>query len=486
MVKPYKIYKDFTGITVPARLEGEIPDLIVDGEIPKEIDGTFYRVGHDPYYDPDYFQNGAKSTPFDGDGVVAAFRFKDGIVSFKQRYVYTEKLVAERKAGRAMFGILTASFTHHPCVQSLISSPANTNVILHNGKLLALMEAGPPFEMDPNTLATKGHEPFKGQIPARQPFTAHPKVDPTTGDLIGFGYNLNGIMSTDFVVWAIDKNGKKKWERKGNAPHSGFIHDMAMTPNYVVLMMMPLVTDLSDVYTKHATFYDRELPAYMVVVPRNAPSEPIRSFSWNNCLNIHSGCTWEEDGKIKFDSTRAHDNVFSFLPYKDAPIDEKPKQMVVDYVKWTIDPKASSDVLEDPEVLISLPCEFPRTDERILGQKAKITFLACFKQPDDGKKVVYQGLNALARFNHETRKMDILDPGNCLVQEPNFIPRSPDAPEGDGYIVVMIDNLDEHRNELLFIDTKDFTKIQARIQLPLRKSKLLSDLSIAGSCVRLL
>lgn len=79
---------------------------------------------------------------------------------------------------------------------------------------------------------------------------------------------------------------------------------------------------------------------------------------------------------------------------------------------------------------------------------ATTTFLAIFKTPEPGK-AVHQGLNALARYMSDTKKLEVLDPGNCLVQEPTFIPRTQDAPEGDGWLIVMIDNLDAHRNDLV-------------------------------------
>ncbi len=133
----------------------------------------------DPYYDRDYYLNGKKTIPFDGDGNISAFRVKDGKVSYKQRYVMTERLLAERKAGRALFGILRSPFSPHPCVRSVIDNLANTNIILHNDKLLALGEQGPPYELDPSehmkfglyvvigadyfedSLRTIGHEPFR-------------------------------------------------------------------------------------------------------------------------------------------------------------------------------------------------------------------------------------------------------------------------------------------------------------------------------------
>ncbi|KAK7708318.1 hypothetical protein SLS57_009052 [Botryosphaeria dothidea] len=455
MVKPFTSnYKDFSRVSKPCRLEGSVDDLIVEGEIPPELDGTFYRVSQDPFYDPDYFQEGSKATPFDGDGNVSAFRIKDGRVSWKQRYVQTERLMAEKKAGRSLFGLLSAPFTNHPCVQALMQSPANTNVIIHHGKLLAMHEIGAPYEMDPNTLETIGHEPFPGEIPARRPFTAHPKVDPDTGSLVAFGYNLEGAMDKKFVVFEIDKNGKRAWERSGIAPTNGPFHDMAITPNYVVLVQMPFVLDHSDVYSpgRPDMFYDRHCSAWLMVVPRNNPDKPIRAFKWKNCMNIHTGCSWEEDGCIYFDCTRAHENAFVFI---HGPPPEQPK-LVVDYVKWKIDPNAESDEVEDPEILIDIPCEFPRTDERFLGKKAKISFLAAFKQSHSAA-VLHQGLNVLVRFNQKSRKMDVLDPGNCLVQEPAFVPRSDDAPEGDGYIIVMVDNLDENRNDLSYPPDLFFT-----------------------------
>lgn len=105
---------------------------------------------HDPYYPRDYYKAGSKTIPFDGDGSISAFRIKDGKCAFKQRYVLTERFLAERRAGRAMFGILKTPFSHHPCVRAVQDNTANTNVIVHAGKLLALSEQGPPYELDPS------------------------------------------------------------------------------------------------------------------------------------------------------------------------------------------------------------------------------------------------------------------------------------------------------------------------------------------------
>ncbi|KXH60207.1 lignostilbene-alpha,beta-dioxygenase isozyme III [Colletotrichum salicis] len=141
---------DFAAASRPSRTDVEIHDVEVGGVTPKELDGTFYR-----YYDGSYYENGSKAIPFGGDRSVSAFRIKDGKVSFQQKYVLTERLVAERKAGLSLFGINEKPFTHHPCVRAVVDTSANTNVVVHANKLLAVSEGGPAHELDPSKFDSK-------------------------------------------------------------------------------------------------------------------------------------------------------------------------------------------------------------------------------------------------------------------------------------------------------------------------------------------
>lgn len=116
--------RDLAGSDGPCRVQGELADLIVYGTIPKEIDGTFYRVMCDPYVPPH-----VNNVPLDGDGSISAFRFHDGRVDMKLRYIETERFKLERKANQALFGIYRNPFTHHPCVRAAVDSTANTNLV---------------------------------------------------------------------------------------------------------------------------------------------------------------------------------------------------------------------------------------------------------------------------------------------------------------------------------------------------------------------
>jgi len=72
----------FRGMNKPSRFEGDLFDLEVTGEIPKEINGTFYRVQPDHRFPP-LFED---DIHFNGDGSVTGIRIENGHADFKQRY----------------------------------------------------------------------------------------------------------------------------------------------------------------------------------------------------------------------------------------------------------------------------------------------------------------------------------------------------------------------------------------------------------------
>lgn len=140
---------DLGGDEMPCRVQGSLQDLEVFGTIPEAMEGTFYRVMPDPSQPPIHHKNGEMFIPLDGDGIVSAFKFAQGHVDWKQKYVGTERYKAESAARKSLFGVYRNPFTHHPCVQAVLESTANTNVVIHAGKLLALKENGPAYELDP-------------------------------------------------------------------------------------------------------------------------------------------------------------------------------------------------------------------------------------------------------------------------------------------------------------------------------------------------
>ena len=228
----------FRGMNKPSRFEGDIFDLEVTGQIPKEINGTFYRVQPDARFPPVFEDD----IHFNGDGSVTAIRIADGHADFKQRYVRTDRYTHETAARRALFGRYRNPFTDNETVKGVIRTASNTNVTFWRGMLLASKEDGPPFAMDPVTLETIGRYDFEGQILAPS-FTAHPKFDPDTGEMLCFAYEAGGDGSDgscDVVVWTINADGVKTEETWYKAPFAGMIHDCGISKNYMVLPLTPL------------------------------------------------------------------------------------------------------------------------------------------------------------------------------------------------------------------------------------------------------
>ncbi|HXA93389.1 MAG TPA: carotenoid oxygenase family protein, partial [Steroidobacteraceae bacterium] len=161
----------FTGFNEPRRIEADVFDLEIEGRLPRDIRGTFYRCGPDPRFTPRL----GDDININGDGMVSLFRFEDGHVDFKSRYVRTEKYRLETAARGALFGAYRNPYTDDASVAGKDRTTANTNVVQHAGRLFALKEDGLPHELDPVTLETRGRYDFGGELKSLT-FSAHPKI----------------------------------------------------------------------------------------------------------------------------------------------------------------------------------------------------------------------------------------------------------------------------------------------------------------------
>ncbi|KAH6662340.1 carotenoid oxygenase [Halenospora varia] len=369
-LKPsWPVAADLASSNLPCHLEGEISDLIVYGEIGKEIKGTFYRVMCDPFLPPD-----PNNVPLDGDGNISAFRFHDGRVDMKMRYIETEWYKLERKANRSLFGLYRNPYTHHPCVRAVVDSTANTNLVYWAEHLLALKEVALPYAVDPQTLETRGYDPFGSQVKSKT-FTAHPKVDHFTNELVVFGYEAKGLVTRDVVTYTRDRCGKVVDELWLEAPWASFIHDYIITPNWLVLLCWPFETSLACCEAKkHHWAWNYDWNATFIVVlrrkgtplPAGWKQGETRYYEWKNCMPIHTAGGWEDgDRTIYLESSRVHGNTFPFFPSDDGRLPSPGTR--ADFVRWELDLSApTGSSIPDPKIILDLPSEFPRTDERFI------------------------------------------------------------------------------------------------------------------------
>jgi carotenoid cleavage dioxygenase-like enzyme len=164
----------------PIRMECDYSHVPVEGVVPQELDGAFYRIGPNPQFAPRGNYN-----PLNGDGMVHAFRVCDGRVSYRNRWVRTEQWKLDHAADRALFGTSGLPSDSDASVAGMrTDGVANTNLVCHGGRLLALEEGHGPIEIDPTTIETIGRWTFEGRLPRNM--TAHPKIDPESGEMVMF------------------------------------------------------------------------------------------------------------------------------------------------------------------------------------------------------------------------------------------------------------------------------------------------------------
>jgi all-trans-8'-apo-beta-carotenal 15,15'-oxygenase len=181
--------------------------LRVEGSIPAELNGTLYRTG------PSLFSSFGKRYGhlFDGDGAVTAVRFANGRALGAAKMVQSEELVAERRAGRQIYGgygTTTPGLKRFwpPAVWSRLKNPANTSIMLWGERLFALYEGDLPTEIDPTDLATLGERDFGVVVGT---FSAHPHAVSARRTIYNFGLRYGAKTMLDIYAFN-DAGGARK------------------------------------------------------------------------------------------------------------------------------------------------------------------------------------------------------------------------------------------------------------------------------------
>lgn len=424
-------------------------DLPIVGELPRALNGTLYRNGPNPQF----------TVPgqhwFAGDGMVHAFTLSDGAASYRNAWVRTAKWHAERRAGRPL---ILGSYTTRPEAQADFADEgcANTNVIWHGGRLLALEEAHLPIEVDPVTLATRGVHDFAGA--AQGPFTAHPKTDPLTGELVFFGFSVDGELTTGLRFGTLDRSGRVTRFEHFEAPYCSMVHDFAVTRRHVVLPVLPLAGSMSRQRRGESPFaWEPGLGAQLGCLVRDRGVASLRWIRMDPCFVFHVLNAWDDAERIVVDVMQYDEP--PLFPHLDGTMATPAPEARL--VRWLIDPAAGRVISQT--ALDDTPGEFPRIDERVSGLPHRFAAIAARSRTGGGlDSVVWLDLvrGASSRYR--------LPPGDG-ISEPVFVPRSAHAGEGDGWLLATVWHAAQGRSDLAVFDTSDVASGPvAAVRLPHR------------------
>jgi carotenoid cleavage dioxygenase-like enzyme len=450
MARPFPSDPFLEGNFAPIGFEADANDLVVIGEIPRGLEGALYRNGANPQYAPR-----GRYHWFAGDGMIHGFFFENGRVSYKNRWVRTERWKAERAAGEALFGGMLDPMGADERAAGISSNTANTNIVWHAGRLLALWEAGLPTELDPVRLETRGTWDFAGRLTRRNHptgiMTAHPKLDPRTGELLMFGYSP---VEPYLVYNVVDRDGKLTKSIELDVPWPSMMHDFITTAEHVIFPVFPVVFDLGALANGGQVMsWQPERGTMLGVMPRDGEAKDLRWFQTDPCYVFHPMNAHSEGSRVIAEVAR-----FPVVPLFGQS-GEKP----ANFYRFTIDLERGE---ARQEQLDSVTMEFPRLDERYTGLPYAHGYAAGALRQDRG----LVGFDSILHYNVQTgsRSAHVLREGS-YTGEPVFVPSRPGAPEGEGVLLATIYREDERRSDLIVLDAENVEKDPlATIELPTR------------------
>ncbi|MEM7667292.1 MAG: carotenoid oxygenase family protein [Pseudomonadota bacterium] len=428
----------FAKVWAPIDFEPSFTFTEIDGEIPREINGTFFRCGPSQKVLP---EAGAGALHlFDGDGLVHAFRFEDGKASYRGRFAETSSFKFEQEVGAYCLG----GFNVHPDVK-LEKRPYNyqvqTNTVYHAGRLFALGEGQLAFEMDPITLESIGPWDYDGKRIGLTT-TAHPRLDHRTGQMIIHGYSPDNPRIQFYVVEA---DGSVSVAEAHDAPWASFMHDIAISENYAIMPIGSVSFGLDGVKRggpMRDVFQARnDLPLSFGIRGRTVGSQMKWFETSMPGFFAHPGNAYEENGKIYLDGVVYEDTAAlleSFATIRSGV----PGTGFISY------PYLFEFDLESGSVkhwkMSDVAAEFPRLDDRLVGVKNKYGYAstADSSHPAETSDHSFRRITKYNRQGGPSVSRPVTD--GQWVGEPVFVPRAPDAEEDDGFVLFQM--YDAHRD----------------------------------------
>lgn len=445
MAKPFPTDNPFLrGYFAPVNTEADAPHLQVTGELPKELCGTLYRNGPNPQFAP----RGPYHW-FSGDGMIHAFHIENGNVSYKNRWVRTPKWRFENEEGEGLSGSFGHPLFTDPRLLKLNSTIANTNIVWHGGKLLALEEAHAPFALDPASLMplNGGYETYGDRLCG--PFTAHPKLDPKTGEMVFFGYSAKGRFSKEISVQSVTADGTVTRAEIIDGPFPSMIHDFAVTDSWIVLPVFPLTSSMERAISGKPPFaWEPDKGTHIAFVPRRGTVADTRWVSAPPCYVFHPMNHFETaDGRVVIDVMKY--DVAPLFPLPDGSASTKappPARLF----RWTFDLAGGNAFKE--EQLDDRAGEFPRFDERFCMSDYRHGWVASENVADPSQK----RRDGLTHYDLETGKSTTWNAGpEDRCGEPIFVPRNETSPEGDGWLLSVVWRGAENRSDLAIFEATD-------------------------------
>lgn len=416
------------GYFAPVANEVTAHELPVEGELPPGLAGTYVRNGPNP-------KDGVSPHWWFGDGMVHGIHLAGGTARwYRNRYVRTARFTGAALGPTAPGEDASAARAR----RLRGGGTSNTHVTEHGGRILSMVEAALPMELD-RELSTVGAFDFGGAVDT--PMTAHPKRCPLTGELHFFGYQVVRPYLTYYIA---DAGGRVISKREIEVEGPSYMHDFAITERYAVFFDSP--ARMTRDWGAGMPFdWSDSCPARIGVVPRAGGK--ARWFDVEPGQLCHTANAFERAGTLVLEGIRS------------ARFEAAPPHLY----RWEIDLESGHT---RERQLDGRPVEFPRIDDRRNGQPHRYTYVIEMLGFVDG----VPGGARLRRYDSETDTSLAQElgpgqiPGECV-----FVPKSAQSPEDGGWLLSLVCDGERDVSELVVLDAGNFGAAPvARVRLPQR------------------
>jgi carotenoid cleavage dioxygenase len=450
------------GNFAPVERELVADDLVVLGQLPRELDGLFVRNGPNPQFPP-----AGRYHWFDGDGMLHAVRISGGRASYRNRAIRTRAFELERKRGRALWtGLLERQQFDNP--EGAIKNTANTSLVWHAKRLLALHEQSEPYEIRLPGLETLGVCTFGRRL--RHPLAPHPKIDPVTGEMFAFGYSPVAKPHLQYTIIAAD--GALVHTTAVEIPIGVLMHDFAISERFAVFMNHPYTFDVRRwLRGEPIARFEPQRGSQLGLLPRRSSGSAVRWFPIAPCFVFHVVNAWDEGEQVVLDVLhRAGLDLAAEAEPGNSPV------QTTRLWRWRIDPRNGS-VRE--EQLDDQNAEMPSIHPSRVGRRARFVFASRFRT--DVRLPLADGL---LKYDLEKGCSSQLHSfgANRNGGEGVFVPRPGSVDEDDGWVLAFVHDETEGQSELIVCDARHFSGPPvARVLLPQRVPYGLHGLWLGGA-----
>jgi len=438
----------------PVRDERNDDALEVVGDLPAALRGAYMRNGGNQFFNPP-----GKYHVFDGDGMVHGIHLDgEGGASYANRWVRSKGLEYERKVGHAVFGGLSEfSFPEPEAMEAagMFKNTANTNIVRHGGRHLALMEGGRPTELS-GDLETLGEFDFDGAL--RGAMTAHPRMDAATGEMLFFGYSP---LEPHLRFHVASASGDLVRSTEVPIGRPAMIHDFVTTANHVIWFDMPALFDVEAMMAGgNSIVWRPEQGARIGVMPRDGEGSDTTWIAIDPFYAFHfMNASEDPSGRIVVDGCRS-----AAMPtaFGDEPLPEK---HIRPYLwRWEID--ASAGVVKDSQ-LDDRPGDFPRINDAFNGLPYRFGTQGHTGAWTSDEGVEFDGV---IQFDHHNGTSAEYVYGPTKVSgEPVFAADPDGSAENDGWIINFVTDKTDNSSEFVVLDARDITAGPvASVKLPRR------------------